>query len=103
MWYTIYYPMPDNMHNVNPINHACKRGFYEYEQIACVQANSLDGVWSKCQNHNDDYAYMERRSMCVGDIIFDIQNNTHYMVADLGFREIPPTVTQYIDWGNHLG
>jgi hypothetical protein len=45
---------------------------------------------------------LDKRSTSIGDIIIDTDELVHYMVAGRGFIEIPPTVAQYIDWGNHM-
>jgi hypothetical protein len=86
------------------LNHNMERGLYEYETIQeYFQANSLNDVFRLTQNDfSKTYASLNRRSTSVGDIIIDLDQNIHYMISGKGFIEIPYTVAQYIDWGNHI-
>jgi hypothetical protein len=86
------------------LNTNMDRGLYEYEIIQeYFVAKSLNDVFRLTQNDFSKlYASLGRRSTSVGDIIIDLDENIHYMVAGRGFIEIPYTVAQYIDWGNHM-
>ena len=95
MNYQIYHPYGGEL------NHDCQRGVYEYKQVATVQAYSLPDAFTKAQNDfNPDYEKLGVRSTCIGDIIQC--GPLYYMVTGTGFTEVPPTVVQYIDWGNHM-
>ena len=95
--YQIHHPINGNL------NHNCKRGVYEYAHICSIDASSLEEAFKLSQNDlSERYASLNKRSTSVGDIIVDTESNTHYFVKNIGFLEIPCTVTQYIDWGNHL-
>lgn len=86
------------------LNHRLERGLYEYEIIQeHLVAKSLDDVFRLTQNDfSKTYASLGRRSTSVGDIIIDLDENIHYMIAGKGFIEIPHTVIAFIDWGNHM-
>lgn len=93
------------MHPINGVlNHNMERGLYEYQTIQeYFQADSLNDVFRLTQNDfSKTYASLGKRSTSVGDIIIDLDRNIHYMVANIGFIEIPSTVARYIDWGNHM-
>ena len=94
MMYNIYHPFGGIM------NHNCERGLYEYQQVATVEANSLEEAYRLAQNENDSYTKNDVRSTSVGDII--TSETGHYMVKNIGFYKIPHTVTSFIDWGNHM-
>lgn len=84
------------------VNSFLKRRIYEYEFVCSVEAESINHVFSMCQNDlSEKYASLNKRSTCVGDIIVDADEQKHYFIAPIGFIEIPPSVSQYIDWGNH--
>lgn len=95
--YDIYHPVG------GVINHNCARGIYEYNKVATVPANSLNDAYHMAQNDaNLAYAELGIRSTCVGDIICENDVNRIHMVRGLGFDiNIPMTVLNYIDWGNH--
>lgn len=98
--FNIYHPIGGS------INHKCERGVYEYEQVAVVEAVSLEDAYRKAQNHDSEYSELGVRSTCVGDIITmsdEFGTVTHHIVDSFGFIEIPSTVLEYIDWGNHIG
>jgi len=83
------------------INHDLERGLYEYEEIADIKATSLNNAFLLSQNDfSNEYASLNKRSTCVGDIIIDDENN-HWFIHGKGFLSIPSTVAQYIDWSNH--
>jgi len=93
--YVIYHPYGGD------INHDCKRGEFEYKEVAHVHARSLNDVFQQSQNDfNEEYASLGIRSTCVGDIIR--LDDVYYMITGTGFVEVPPTVVQYIDWSNHV-
>lgn len=96
MNYKIYHPIGGT------INHKCLRGVYEYKRVATVEADCLADAFKQGQNDfNHKYAHLQIRSTCVGDVIYDGELY-YYMVCPTGFVEVPPTVVQYIDWGNHM-
>ena len=85
------------------LNHNMERGLYEFEQICSIDCESLEEAFKLSQNDfSDRYASLNKRSTSVGDIIIDVKEEKHYMVSGKGFIEIPHTVSQYIDWGNHM-
>jgi hypothetical protein len=86
------------------LNTNMDRGLYEYEIIQeYFVAKSLNDVFRLTQNDFSKlYASLGKRSTSVGDIIIDLDENIHYMISGKGFIEIPYTVAQYIDWGNHM-
>lgn len=85
------------------INHNMDRGLYEFEHICSIDCESIEQAFKLSQNDfSERYASLDKRSTSVGDIIIDNTTSINYMVAGRGFIEIPPTVAQYIDWGNHL-
>jgi hypothetical protein len=85
------------------LNHNMERGLYEFEAICAIDAESLEQAFKLSQNDfSDVYASLNKRSTSVGDIIIDTDDSVCYMVFGIGFVEIPQTVAQYIDWGNHL-
>lgn len=102
--YRILHPL-DGM-----INHYAERGKFEYETICTVQAKNLNDAFILGQNDfSEEYAELGKRSTSVGDIIIDDSADAqeyplgkHYFVMGVGFQEIPATVSQYIDWGNHV-
>jgi len=95
--FVIYHPLNSDF------NFRCKRGVFEYEEVAVVQKNSLNEVYQWSQNDfNTTYKCLEKRSTSVGDIIVDRELDKHYFVAGCGFQEIPQTVVQFIDWSNHI-
>jgi len=100
MEYVIYHP------HGGALNHKCERGVYEYNEVGYVTATSLSEAFMKSQNDlcdessDDSYLYLGVRSTSVGDIIR--KGDTYYMITGTGFVEVPPTVVQYIDWGNHM-
>jgi hypothetical protein len=84
------------------LNHNMERGLYEFEQICSIDCESLEQAFKLSQNDfSEKYASLNKRNTSIGDIIIDNDENAHYMVAGIGFVEIPITVVQYIDWGNH--
>jgi hypothetical protein len=87
------------------INYRCERGIHEYEQVATVDATSLQEAFTQAQNDfNPEYEELGHRSTCVGDIITqsdEFGNVEHYIVESFGFVEVPPTVLGYIDWSLH--
>lgn len=84
------------------LNTNMDRGLHEFEHICSINCESLEQAFRLSQNDfSKKYASLNKRSTSVGDIIIDT-NEVHYMVAEKGFIEIPPTVAQYIDWGNHM-
>jgi hypothetical protein len=97
--FNIYHPVG------GAINHKCQRGLYEYEQVAIVEATSLEDAYRKAQNDfNHEYSELAFRSTCVGDIITQSDesgNVEHYIVDSFGFVQVPATVLQFIDWGLH--
>jgi hypothetical protein len=94
--YLVFFPYGQKL------NTFLKRSEYEYEFMYSVYGDSLEQVFAFSQNENEDYAQYGYRSMSVGDIICDLDTETHYFVTGTGFQEIPRTVSQYIDWGNHV-
>ena len=92
------------LHPINgTLNHNMDRGLYEFEQICSIDCESLEQAFKFSQNDfSERYASLGKRSTSIGDIIIDTDELIHYMVANRGFVEIPPTVAQYIDWGNHM-
>lgn len=85
------------------INLNMDRGLYEFELVHIVQCETIQEAFRLSQNDfSEEYANRGIRSTCVGDIIIDTDDMVHYMVSNIGFIEIPPTVAQYIDWGNHM-
>lgn len=85
------------------LNTDMNRGLYEFEQICSIDCESLEQAFKLSQNDfSKRYASLGKRSTSVGDIIIDTEELIHYIVAGRGFIEIPPTVAQYIDWGNHM-
>ena len=96
--YAIFYPVG------GVINHFCKRGLHEYEQIGVIEATDLENAFFRSQNDFADESFhnLKKRSSCVGDIFKDLETNTLHMVMGIGFQEVPFTVLQYLDWGNHM-
>ena len=95
--YTLYIPVGGH------INYACVRGEFEYDSVFSLKADSLEEAFRLTQNDfNEDYASLGLRSSAVGDIFMDVMHGTYYMVNGIGFVEVPSTVVNYIDWGNHL-
>lgn len=85
------------------LNHNLERGLYEFEQICSIDCKSLEEAFKLSQNDfSERYSSLNKRSTSVGDIIIDVREEKHYFVANVGFIEIPHTVSQYIDWGNHI-
>jgi hypothetical protein len=85
------------------LNTNMERGLYEFEYICSIDALDINKAFILAQNDwSERYASLDKRSTSVGDIIIDTDELIHYMVAGRGFIEIPPTVAQYIDWGNHM-
>lgn len=85
------------------LNTNMERGLYEFEPICSIDCESLEQAFKLSQNDfSERYASLNKRSTSIGDIIIDTDENIHYMVAPRGFTEIPFTVSQYIDWGNHM-
>ena len=85
------------------LNTNMDRGLYEFEHICSIDCESLEQAFKLSQNDfSERYASLDKRSTSVGDIIIDTDELVHYMVAGRGFVEIPSTVAQYIDWGNHM-
>lgn len=92
------------------LNTFCERGTYEYETVFTVHAHDIGRVFVLCQNDLSPlYAEAGLRSTSVGDIIIDDSADAqeyplgkHYFVMGMGFEEIPATVSQYIDWTNHV-
>jgi len=85
------------------LNTKMSRGLYEFESVCSIDCESLEQAFKLSQNDfSERYASLDKRSTCVGDIIIDKQEDVHYMVSGTGFIEIPSTVAQYIDWGNHM-
>lgn len=91
------------MHPVGgALNTNMARGLYEFEDICSIDCESIEEAFELSQNDfSERYASLNKRSTSVGDIIVDNDELIHYMVTGRGFVEIPPTVAQYIDWGNH--
>jgi len=85
------------------LNHNMERGLYEYEHICSIDALDLKEAFKLSQNDfSERYASLGKRSTSIGDIIIDVREEKHYFVAGNGFNNIPHTVSQYIDWGNHM-
>lgn len=92
------------------LNTFCERGKYEYETVFTVHAHDIGRVFVLCQNDLSPlYAKAGLRSTSVGDVIIDDSADAqeyplgkHYMVMGMGFEEIPVTISQYIDWTNHV-
>ena len=93
--YIVYHPFGGAM------NHNCERGTYEYVAVYHTDANSLEDVFIKAQNRNEDYSNIGIRSTSVGDIIYSVKDEQAFMVIGRGFAPVPPTVLSYIDWTNH--
>jgi len=94
--YTVYQPL-DGF-----INHKCVRGQFEFRSVFSLNAKSLEDAFRLTQNDfNEEYASLGHRSTCVGDIIYDVNQDKYFMVYTIGFYEVPSTVVSYIDWGNH--
>ena len=91
------------MHPVGgALNTNMSRGLYEFENVCSIDCESIEEAFRLSQNDfSGRYASLNKRSTSVGDIIVDNDELIHYMVTGRGFVEIPPTVAQYIDWGNH--
>lgn len=92
------------LHPVNGLlNSLLQRGVYEYEHICSIDCSSLEDAFKLSQNDfSERYTSLDKRSTSVGDIIIDTEEWKHYFVASVGFVEIPSTVSQYIDWSNHM-
>lgn len=85
------------------LNNDMNRGLHEFEHICSINCESLEQAFKLSQNDfSERYASLNKRSTSVGDIIIDTDDYIHYMIAGRGFIEIPSTVAQYIDWGNHM-
>lgn len=92
------------------LNTFCERGKYEYETVFTVHAHDIGRVFVLCQNDLSQlYVEAGLRSTSVGDIIVDDSADAqeyplgkHYFIKGMGFEEIPATMSQYIDWTNHV-
>lgn len=95
--FNIYHPLE------GALNYKCERGLYQYEQVAIIEATSLEDTFKQAQNDfNSEYSELGFRSTCIGDIITqsdDLGNVLHYIVDSIGFIQIPETVLCYMDSG----
>lgn len=95
MHYNIYHPWG------GVLNTECVRGQHEYQEVAFVQATSLEQAYFKSQNDfNPQYSKLKIRSTSVGDIIKD-PNGVCHMVKPTGYVEVPVTMLNHIVWSNH--
>jgi hypothetical protein len=96
MLYFIYHPI-DGI-----INHDCQAGVYMYKHVHTIEADSFEEAFRLSQNDNEQYALLNVRSTCVGDIIqstADLQEHSCHVVNAVGFRNVPDTWLSFIDWG----
>lgn len=93
--YGIFHPFDDS------INHNTQQ--VEFKHICNVDAHSLEDAFRKSQNDfNEEYAFHDTRSTCIGDMFINYENMNIYMVDNIGFKELPFSWYTYINPNNHL-
>lgn len=69
----------------------------KFELIGTIEANSFEDIFQKCQNDfSDEYRLLNRRSLCVGDLIQDNGTDIFYMVIGIGFRKLTASETDTV-------
>lgn len=83
------------------INHNTQQ--VEFKHICNIQADSLEDAFRKSQNDfSDDYALLDTRSTCIGDMFINYEKMNIYIVDTIGFTEVPFSWYTHINPNNHL-
>lgn len=76
-------------HAKNGFNTFCEPKMFEYEFITTVEALDLQKIFRVTQNDwSAQYAALGVRSTSVGDIIYDMDTHTAYVITGTGFKPI---------------
>ena len=93
--YGIFHPFDGS------INHNTQQ--VEFKHICNVDAQDLEDAFRKSQNDfNEDYASLDTRSTCIGDMFINYENMDIYIVDNIGFKELPFSWYTFINLDNHI-